>query len=149
MARGGLGGRPPRRPSLYFPAVNAEFNWWLLIVGLVVGAGIAWFVLMDARRRDVDVDDQERPREALWLSRMLTDEGHRVSPDAAERMLVLHRAYLEAPPPDDPEPVAPPASPAADPSVSRGQDRAGWPAASELADDDRVGVEGRASDVGQ
>ena len=30
--------------SLYFAAVNAEFNWWLLIVGLVVGAGLVWFV---------------------------------------------------------------------------------------------------------
>jgi hypothetical protein len=112
--------------------VNAEFNWWLLIVGLVVGAGIAWFVLMDTRRREVDVDEQERPREALWLSRMLGDEGHEVSPDVAERMLVLHRAYLDAPPPDDPEPAA---AAADDPS--------------ELADDDRVGVERRASDVGQ
>jgi hypothetical protein len=114
--------------------VNAEFNWWLLIVGLVVGAGIAWFVLMDARRRDVDVDDQERPREALWLSRMLGDEGHRVSPEAAERMLLLHRAYLEAPPPDDPEPEAAGSTPAGD---------------LELADDDRLAVERRASDIRQ
>ena len=91
-------------PSLYFAAVNAEFNWWLLIVGLVVGAGLVWFVLMDTRRRDVDVDETERPREALWLSRMLADEGHEVSPEAAERLLLLHRSYLEAPPPDDPRP---------------------------------------------
>jgi len=84
--------------------VNAEFNWWLLIVGLVVGAGIAWFVLMESRRRETDIDDQERPREALWLSRVLTDEGHPVSPEVTERLLVLHEAYLEAPPPDDPEP---------------------------------------------
>ena len=100
-------------PSLYFAAVNAEFNWWLLIVGLVVGAGLAWFVLMDTRRRDVDVDEHERPREALWLARMLADEGHPVSPEAADRLLVLHRSYLDAPPPDDPEPAPPP------PDVSR------------------------------
>ena len=94
---------PRRTASLYFAAVNAEFNWWLLIVGLVVGAGIAWFVLMDSRRREDDIDEQERPREALWLSRVLTDEGHPVSPDVTERLLVLHEAYLEAPPPDDPD----------------------------------------------
>ena len=134
MTRDRFGERPGRGPSLYFRAVNAEFNWWLLIVGLVVGAGIAWFVLMDARRRDVDVDEQERPREALWLSRMLGDEGHRVSPDAAERMLELHRAYLEAPPPDDPERVATDESSAGD---------------LQLADDHRVGVERRAPDVGE
>jgi hypothetical protein len=107
--------------------VNAEFNWWLLIVGLVVGAGLAWFVLMDTRRREVDVDERERPREALWLSRMLGDEGQAVSPEAAERLLVLHRAYLEAPPPDDPEPLTP----------------------SELAGDDRFSVERRPTDVGE
>jgi hypothetical protein len=127
---------PRRTASLYFAAVNAEFNWWLLIVGLVVGAGIAWFVLMDSRRREDDIDEQERPREALWLSRVLTDEGHPVSPDVTERLLVLHEAYLEAPPPDDPEPadaadVAAPAEP------------------SELAEDDRFRVERRAPDIGQ
>ena len=111
--------------------MNAEFNWWLLIVGLVVGAGLAWFVLMDARRREVDVDERERPREALWLSRMLGDEGQSVSPDAAERLLVLHRAYLEAPPPDDPEPVAP-----SDEEL-------------ELAADDRFGIERHRPDVGE
>ena len=141
------GARQTRRGSepdglLYFRAVNAEFNWWLLIVGLVVGAGIAWFVLMDSRRRDVDVDEQERPREALWLSRMLSDEGHPVSPEVTERLLVLHAAYLDAPPPDDPEvlarelPVAASEAPA-----SAGS--------SELPDDDRIRVERRAPDIGQ
>jgi hypothetical protein len=117
--------------------VNAEFNWWLLIVGLVVGGGLAWLVLMDTRRRDVDVDEQERPREATWLSRMLADEGHEVSPEAAERLLALHRTYLEAPPPDDPDP-----RPATDTPAPK-DDR------SELPADDRIGVQGRAPDVGQ
>ena len=82
--------------------MNAEFNWWLLIVGLVVGAGLVWFVVADSRRRDVDIDAAERPREALWLSGVLHREGQKVSPEVAERMLELHRIYLEAPPPDDP-----------------------------------------------
>ena len=115
--------------------MNAEFNWWLLIVGLVVGAGLVWFVLMDARRREVDIDERERPREALWLSRMLADEGHDISPEVAERLLLLHRSYLEAPPPDDPpiESTAP----------------APPPDESELAEDDRFGLERRARDVRQ
>ena len=136
MTRGRYGEGPGRTASLYFPAVNAEFNWWLLIVGLVVGAGVAWFVLMDSRRRDVDIDERERPREALWLSRMLSDEGHPVTPEVAERLLVLHAAYLDAPPPDDPEP-----DPATlDPAISE---------PSELPDDDGIRVERRAPDVGQ
>ena len=80
--------------------MNAEFNWWLLIVGLVVGAGLVWYVLMDGRRREADVDASERPREAAWISTVLADEGWDVPPEAAERMLALHRAYLEAPAPD-------------------------------------------------
>jgi hypothetical protein len=136
MARGASGEGLGPKASLYFRAVNAEFNWWLLIVGLVVGAGIAWFVLMDSRRREVDIDERERPREALWLSRMLTDEGHPVSPEVTERLLVLHEAYLEAPPPDDPTPVD--------------VEDVGAPAeVSELADDDRIRVERRAPDIGQ
>ena len=81
--------------------MNVEFNWWLLIVGLVVGAGLVWFVVADQRRREVDIDAEERAREAQWLSASLADEGHDLSPEMAERVLDLHRAYLEAPPPDE------------------------------------------------
>ena len=98
---------------LYFAAVNDGFNWWLLVVGLVVGAGLVWFVLTDSRRRETDVDADERPREAAWLSATLEDEGWVVPPEAAERMLELHRAYLEAPPPDDPVPQDPGPEPVA------------------------------------
>jgi hypothetical protein len=111
--------------------VNAEFNWWLLIVGLVVGAGLVWVVLMDSRRREADIDEAERPREAVWLTRMLADEGHDVSPATVERLLELHRAYLEAPPPDDP------GAEAAEPGLD---------AASDLAPDDRVRFERGATD---
>jgi hypothetical protein len=122
----------------YTRAVNAEFNWWLLIVGLVAGAGLVWVVLLDSRRREVDIDDEERPREAAWLAATLADEGLDVTPEVAERLLVLHRAYLEAPPPDDP-----PVSPAVPFTRDLGS------ATSELADDDRVGLERRAPDIGQ
>jgi hypothetical protein len=113
--------------------VNAEFNWWLLIVGLVVGAGLVAFVSFDGRRREADVDAAERPREALWLARMLEREGHRVEPEVIERTLDLHRAYLEAPPPDDVPAVDVPAD----------------DVASELAVDDGVAPERRATDLGQ
>ncbi len=81
--------------------MNAEFNVWLLIVGLVLGAGLVWVVMMDARRREADIDALERPREAAWLSAILAEDGHDVSLEAAEQMLLLHRAYLDAPPPDE------------------------------------------------
>ena len=74
------------------------------MVGLVVGAGLVWFVVADQRRREVDIDDEERAQEARWLSTSLEEEGHHVTPATAERLLALHRVYLEAPPPDEPPP---------------------------------------------
>jgi hypothetical protein len=91
--------------------VNAEFNVWLLIVGLVLGAGLTWVVMIDGRRREVDVDAAELPREAAWLSATMAEGGDVVSPEAAERLLQLHRAYLGAPPPDPiDDPVLDPAA---------------------------------------
>ena len=117
--------------------MNAEFNWWLLIVGLVVGGALVWFVLMDARRRETDIDAVEGPREAAWLSAVLRDEGHDVSPTAAARLLELHRRYLEAPAPDDPD--RPMAAETRLPAV----DAPG----SELPEDDGLGVERSRVDV--
>lgn len=80
--------------------MNAEFNVWLLIVGLVVGAGLVWVVMMDSRRHEADVAAEELPQEAAWLSAVLAEDGQEVSPEVAEQLLLLHRAYLGAPPPD-------------------------------------------------
>ena len=119
--------------------MNAEFNVWLLIVGLVVGAGLVWLVVMDSRRRESEVDAVELPREAAWLSAVMREDGDEVSPEAAERLLLLHRAYLDAPPPDaiaanteDPEDV---------PSDPVG--------GSELPEEDRVGIDSGARSVDQ
>ncbi len=81
--------------------MNAEFNWWLLIVGLVVGAGLVWYVVTDARRRESDIELAERPREAAWLASVMEREGQPVHPGRIERILALHRIYLDAAPPDD------------------------------------------------
>jgi hypothetical protein len=80
--------------------VNAEFNVWLLIVGLVVGAGVVWVVMMDGRRQEAEIDAVELPGEAAWLAAAMAEDGYDVSPEAAEELLLLHRAYLGAPPPD-------------------------------------------------
>ncbi len=80
--------------------MNAEFNWWLLIVGVAVGAGLAWLVLADLVRRDRDVTEEELPAEATWIARSLADRGQPLSPDQAEAVLRAHRTYLAFPPPD-------------------------------------------------
>jgi hypothetical protein len=82
--------------------MNAEFNWWLLIVGLVVGAALTWLVMADLTRRDADVDAAEQASEARWIATILTDSGQPIGPDRVEEVLRLHRDYLAAPPPDDP-----------------------------------------------
>jgi hypothetical protein len=82
--------------------MNAEFNWWLLIVGLVIGAALTWLVMADLTRRDADVDAAEQAGEARWIATILTDSGHPIAPDRVDEVLRLHRDYLAAPPPDDP-----------------------------------------------
>jgi hypothetical protein len=82
--------------------VNTEFNWWLLIVGLVAGAALVWLVLADSSRRDADLEDEEIPMEAAWIAAAMGDEGETIDPRTADRVLRLHRAYLAAPPPDGP-----------------------------------------------
>lgn len=93
-----------------------EFGWWLLIVGLVLGAGLVWLVLADSARRDAEVDARELPAEAAWIADAMGDMGRPIDPGDAEEVLRLHRAYLAAPPPDAlvvtiAEPDAEPAEP--------------------------------------
>lgn len=84
----------------------AEFNWWLLIVGLVVGAGLAWLVLADTRRREDEVEDRELAAEAIWLEDAMGQAGTPVDAATAEHLLRLHRAYLGVAPSDlDPSPA--------------------------------------------
>src|SRR5258706_13666498 len=82
--------------SAYSRVVNSEFNWWLLIVGLVVGAGLVWLVVADSRRREVDVNEAEREGEARWIAEAMTDAGRRVEDDDVLDILRLHAAYLAA-----------------------------------------------------
>jgi hypothetical protein len=89
--------------------MNTEFNWWLLIVGLVLGAALTWLVMADTTRRDVDITERERPVEALWIAGHLSAGGRPVDPAQIEDVLRLHREYLAAPPPDEPAGSAPPA----------------------------------------
>jgi len=78
----------------------AEFQWWLLIVGIVAGGGLVAVVLMDGARREADIEDAERQAEATWISQWLSSDGRPVSRDDVEAVLRAHRDYLTLPPPD-------------------------------------------------
>jgi hypothetical protein len=82
--------------------VNAEFNWWLLIVGLVIGAGLVWLILADSARRESDVTRRERASEARWIAEELRRTGRRLDDEEVADVLDLHALYLAAPPPDEP-----------------------------------------------
>ena len=87
--------------------MNAEFNWWLLIVGLVVGAALTWLVMSESVRRDIDVTESEQRGEARWISTLVSGAGRPIAAERVEEILRLHREYLAAPPPDEPiDPVA-------------------------------------------
>ena len=77
--------------------MSGEFNWWLLIVGAVVGVAITWLVLADSRRREDEVTDEERSAEAGWIARTLPGGLER---DDVERVLRAHHRYLGFAPPD-------------------------------------------------
>lgn len=128
----------------------AEFQWWLLAVGLVAGGGLVAVVFYDGKRREEDLADDERRAEASWISIWLRGAGRSISSDDAEAVLRAHRDYLELPPPDRlvpasdvyPEAVLAPADAAAPgPAGSR-------PASADRDPDrepDEVGHDGRGS----
>ena len=80
----------------------AEFQWWLLLVGLVAGGGVVAVVSMDGRRREEDVQGLERRAEATWIADRLAaqDRAPMVDPRSVEAVLDAHREYLTLPPPD-------------------------------------------------
>ena len=78
----------------------AEFQWWLLLVGLVAGGGLVAIVSMDGRRREEDLADLERRAEATWIADRLSARDRRLDPDLVESVLRVHREYLTLPPPD-------------------------------------------------
>jgi hypothetical protein len=83
--------------------MTSEFSWWLLIVGLVIGAGLVWLVLSDSRRRESEITDEELPKEAAWIAELVTQSGRRLDPETAEAVLRLHKTYLASLPPDEDE----------------------------------------------
>lgn len=98
----------------------SPFDFWLIIVGLAVGVGLAALVMVDLRRRDDDISGREVRSEAAWIADTLRREEIAADAEAVEEVLRLHRAYL-AGIPDDRAAVA-------DPPIESEAAEEPWPA---------------------
>ena len=76
----------------------ADFNWWLLIIGVVAGGLLTWLVLAESKREEGEIGETELPAEAAWIARTLATPA--VDAALAEDVLRAHRRYLGFPPPD-------------------------------------------------
>ena len=75
-----------------------DFNWWLLIIGVVAGGLLTWLVLAESKRQEGEIGETELPAEAAWIARTLATPA--VDAALAEDVLRAHRRYLGLPPPD-------------------------------------------------
>lgn len=73
--------------------MNAEFQVWVLFLGLVLGGAIAWVALGSVGRGADPAafeSEDERALEAGWLARELAARGHLVDVETVEAVLALH-----------------------------------------------------------
>jgi hypothetical protein len=78
--------------------VSGDFNWWLVLVGVVAGAALTWLVVAESQRREREIGDRELEAEAGWIARTADVPG--LDADRVEHILRAHRRYLRFPPPD-------------------------------------------------
>lgn len=106
--------------------MNDSFQWWLIILGIGVGIGLAWLVMGRLGRGEGDVPDAERSAEAAWISQSIASYGGLAPQVLVEEILDLHRQYL--------------AGPALEPEAEPSQDEEPWDAADGDPEDDEAAV---------
>src|SRR2546428_11282149 len=84
----------PRAARRHRPVVNVQFDWWLILVGFVLGAGLAWLLPPELHRPEDDLAARRREVEAQWIAPGLNAHG---VPGAAQA-----RGGVRPPPPADP-----------------------------------------------
>jgi hypothetical protein len=89
----------------------ADYVWWFLIVGVVVGGVLVAAISMDNSRREEDIAGEEREAEATFLAAQLSADGRMVDRAIVAEVLDAHREYRRLPPPDGFEPAAEPSEP--------------------------------------
>lgn len=74
--------------------MNDEWQWWALILGILLGVGGYWLLRERLPRREEDIDLVERSAEADWISRSVERMGGQAPPEVVSIILDLHREYL-------------------------------------------------------
>lgn len=101
----------------------AAYDWWLLVLGLVLGGALTWLLFVEFRRAEDDLELDEVGREALLIASELDGPARGTSPAAVAQILERHRDYLRGPAIDVVE-IAEPAGKAAEavsaPAPARG-----------------------------
>jgi hypothetical protein len=72
----------------------AEFNLWLLILGIAAGAAVTWVVIGTIARNDDEVAAEEQAAEAEWIAGTIEEHGGRAPTQLVTQILALHRRYL-------------------------------------------------------
>lgn len=73
----------------------AEFNLWLLVLGIAAGAAVTWVVIGTISRNDDEVAAEEQVAEAEWIARTIEEHGGRTPSQLVTQILALHRRYLQ------------------------------------------------------
>jgi hypothetical protein len=74
--------------------MNAEFQWWLLLVGLVIGALLVFLVMVDFTRSADEQAEAELGREAEWIAGVLRPTDGPLDPGLIQEILRLNREWL-------------------------------------------------------
>ena len=106
--------------------MNDEFQWWLLLVGLVIGALLVFLVMVDFNRSADEQTEAELAREAAWMAVVLRPTDGEIDLAMIHEILRLHREWLagatgpavEAAPPSGQPPIDEPRADEPPPSDS-------------------------------
>ena len=55
--------------------MNDGFQWWLVIIGIGLGAGLLWLVMGRLSRQEDDIGPRERAAESIWISHTIEAGG--------------------------------------------------------------------------
>jgi hypothetical protein len=74
--------------------MNDGYLWWLVVLGIAIGAAVVWLTAVRLPRKDDDVTVPERALEARWIAATIERDGGVAPVELVDEVLELHSAYL-------------------------------------------------------